>query len=389
MRAELIVESGARTGARFVLNLHQRTIIGRSPDAGITLDDDRTSRRHVELDLRSEGVFVTDLNSRNGTYVNSKRLPIRRPQLVTQGDVLDVGGHRIRITLHDMTPEARRNLPTAKHVDPLLPLDEFEVLGEIGRGAAGRVVAARQSLMNRTVAVKILREEASKDHATRERFLREGPLACRIRSPYVVEVYDVRMHQGRAFIIMEYVQGTSLRALLQGGPLPIQRALQVTHDVAMGLEAVHAAGVIHRDIKPANIMINTQGRAKLSDFGIAKDLSSAEALTATGEGLGTLWYVSPEQATGARDVDQRTDLYSLGATLYHAVAGVPPFKPKNARVLIAISQEEPQPITQLRRDCPPSLAALIHAMLHKDAELRPESALLVGERAKVLLEELG
>jgi len=199
-------------------------------------------------------------------------------------------------------------------------------------------------------------------------------------------VFDVRLVKGRVFMVMELINGPSAKDRLSGGPIPIPEALKIGEDVANGVAAAHAAGAIHRDIKPANILLSPEGIAKLSDFGIAKDLDAVVSLTAAGEGLGTLAYVSPEQATEAREVDPRTDLYSLGATLYHFVAGRPPFLPKNARVLLEILDAPAPPLQPLRPECPADVTQFIHRLLAKSPAERPTPAALVARTLRQLRE---
>lgn len=252
--------------------------------------------------------------------------------------------------------------------------DEFENLGELGSGGAGTVYAARHRASGREVAIKSLHTRVSADPVVRERFVRE----CRIQieSPHVVQVYEVRVEGDQAFLIMERVPGVSLEDHLEHcGALPIPTALGIAEQVALGLAGAHAQGVIHRDVKPGNILLTPDGTAKLGDFGIAKDLNTLESLTATGHGMGTLAYVSPEQAENAKSVDGRADLYSLGATLYHMIAGRPPFTASNsAELVVEIFEEEPPPLGAFRRDCPLPVVELVHELLEKDPDERPADA---------------
>ncbi len=380
MHAELTVEVGREVGRVFVVRLGQTFVIGRGADVAITIDDDRVSRRHASVELRPEGLFVTDLGSRNGSFMLGRQLQPDEPVLSAPGDVLELGGHRLRLDIQGLDEKSRRERQRTQRLDePLLPRVEFELLGEIGRGATGRVYAARQKLLDRTVAVKVLRSDLDDDQEGQRRFLREARVCVKIDSPFVVQVHDVRICFGRVYLIMELINGPSAKDRLAGGPLPPAEVVRIGLDVAQALLAAHRAGVVHRDIKPANILLTPSGPAKLSDFGIAKELDAVESLTASGEGLGTLAYVSPEQATEAKSVTPATDVYGLGATLYHLVAGRPPFLPTSAKVLLQIIDQPAPPVATYRPDCPTDLAALIHAMLEKQPERRPPMA-AVSER---------
>ena len=228
------------------------------------------------------------------------------------------------------------------------------------------------------MAIKVLKEELYEQEEERERFLREGRVCCRVQSPYVAQVFDVRLVAGgRSFLVMELVDGPSAKDRLTGGPFEIAEALKIGEEVARGLQAAHEAGVIHRDVKPANILLGPKN-AKLGDFGIAKDLDALVSLTLLGEGLGTLAYVSPEQATEAKLVDPRTDLYSLGATLYHLIAGIPPFMPRDVKELVEDMDRPAPSLLAYRPECPQDVADAIHPLLQKAPHARPASAALVA-----------
>ncbi|MCA9697174.1 MAG: protein kinase, partial [Myxococcales bacterium] len=294
--------------------LATRHLVGRSKVCMTSIDDRQISGEHAVLEWKGNCWELRDLGSRNGTFVDGKQLEPNKPTLCAVEDTLQLGDHVFHVMLVGIDERTRRERQRTQRLDePLLPREEFEILGEIGRGATGRVYAAHQKLLRRNVAIKVLRTEVDPDAESQARFVREGRVACMIDSPHVVEVFDLRLVGDRVYLVMELVNGVSAKDRVYGGPLPVPEALKVAEDVAFALEAAHRVGVVHRDIKPANILITPQGDAKLSDFGIAKELDSLESLTSTGEGLGTLAYVSPEQATEAKTVDRRTDLYSLGA----------------------------------------------------------------------------
>ncbi len=389
MHAELTQQAGREVGRRYVVRMGQTFVLGRGRDAHIRVEDEKVSRSHCTIELTPDGLRVTDLGSRNGTFLGEQQLPPREPRLACPDDVLQLGEHVFAVLLTGVDEQARRERARTRRLDePLLSREEFEILGEIGRGATGRVYAARQKLLGRNVAVKVLRSELDDDDEVRERFVREGRLALKIDSPNVVEVYDLRMLDGRVYLIMELVNGLSAKDRLFSGPLAIPEALSIGEQVAEALVAAHRAGVIHRDIKPANILLTAEGRAKLSDFGIAKELDALESLTHTGEGLGTLAYVSPEQATEAKAVTFATDLYSLGATLYHLIGGRPPFLPQSAKVLLQIIDQPPPPLGSLRRDCPVDVVYLVHHLLEKEPANRPPSARAVADELRRLRAKL-
>ena len=387
MHGELVVESGPQSGQRFVIRLAQRFLIGRGQGVSIHLDDDLVSRRHAEVDLRPDGwLYLRDLGSRNGTFYRGERLQAHTDVRLSPGDRVEIGGGIVvRVEIFGLTEDPSRT--ALGDEDEILPPEEFEILGEIGDGATGRVYAARQKLLDRTVAVKVFYDDGELGISERERFMREGQTAIRIRSPYVVEVFDIRLYQGRVCLIMELVNGPSLLDTLEGGgEILIPEALALCEDVARGLEEAHAVGVIHRDVKPANIMLAPTGIAKLGDFGLAKDKQSQQHLTDSNLGLGSLPYVSPEQAAGASRVDERSDIYSLGATLYHLIGRRPPFQGAKANVLMQIVDEDPPELRGLHPACPEDVSRFIHATLEKNPEARPPTIKSVVRQLRELRE---
>ncbi len=255
--------------------------------------------------------------------------------------------------------------------------DRYEIHKRIGRGGMADVFSARDLLLDRQVAVKVLFPEFATDANFVERFRREAQSAASLSHPNIVNVYDWGKYEGTYFIVMEEVQGRTLAEVLSTNKqLSSKQAAEIASEVAAALGFAHDNHVAHRDIKPANILIGTNGQVKVADFGIARALNApTEAnLTQVGSVMGTATYFSPEQAQGAQP-DPRSDLYSLGIVMYEMVAGKPPFTGENP-VSIAYKQvhDAPQPLVQIVADVPRSFEAIVAKLLAKDPKMRYPSA---------------
>jgi eukaryotic-like serine/threonine-protein kinase len=366
---ELLVQRGGQVLARHPLAPGVELLVGSDPGAGCRLEDPLVSPRHLRVVLRPQGgVEVQDLDSDTGTTSASRPLPPGQPVVLDVDDTLEVGEHVLVLQgpPRAVGPQTRRML------------DDYEPLRELGKGAAGTVFLARHRVSGREVAVKLLHAEVGTNPVERERFVREAAVGRRIQSPHVVAIYEARVDGPRAFLAMELLRGRSLRDRILAGPVPIPEALRIGLGVARGLQAAHAAGVVHRDVKPGNVMLGDDGSVKVADFGLAKDAAALQALTRTREGMGTLAYIAPEQLSDAKRVDGRADLYSLGATLFHTVAGRPPFTTPGSEIIQEIFDAPPPPLAGLRPDCPPGLARLVAWLLEKDPDDRPPDAGLVA-----------
>ncbi len=259
--------------------------------------------------------------------------------------------------------------------EPELYSGRYELLRHLARGGMAEVYLARDHLLDRPVAVKVLFAEYARDEAFVERFRREAKAAANLNHPNIVAVYDWGEENETYYIVMEYVEGQSLRDLIHDeGTLLPERAAEISADVAAALGYAHRHGVVHRDVKPGNILITPQGQVKVTDFGIARAGAGDHHLTRTGMVMGTATYFSPEQAQGS-DVDPRSDVYSLGIVTYEMVAGEPPFAGDDP-VSIAYQhvREEPMPPGIKNPDVPIDMERIILAALNKAPGDRYQSA---------------
>ncbi|MEO5816083.1 MAG: serine/threonine-protein kinase [Gemmatimonadaceae bacterium] len=261
----------------------------------------------------------------------------------------------------------------------------YELLQEIGRGGMGIVYAGRDVRLDRLVAIKVLPELVSSDEV-RERFLREARAAARLSHPSIVPIYSADDRNGVTFMVMAFVDGTTLSTRLRDGRfLAAADAVPILRDVALALNAAHSRGVIHRDIKPENILVDRlTGRAMVTDFGIARlaDAMHSGALTRTGQVLGTVGYMSPEQVTG-QEMDGRSDLYSLGVVAFETLSGKLPFDGPAPVVIVAHAIKPAPPLASVAPHVPAALCAVVDRCLRKDPADRYDS----GDALAAALEE--
>ncbi len=263
------------------------------------------------------------------------------------------------------------------HTEPTVLNDRYQLERRIGRGGMADVFLARDLLLDRPVAIKVLFPEFAVDPNFVERFRREAQSAAGLNHPNIVSVYDWGQYSNTYFMAMEYVEGRTLADILRAnGSVNSQQAAEIASEVAAAIGFAHRNGVVHRDIKPANILVGSNGQVKVADFGIARAMNAGTEsnLTQAGSVMGTATYFSPEQAQGAQP-DPRSDLYSLGIVLYEMVAGGPPFTGENP-VSIAYKQvhELPRPLNQLVVDVPQPFEAIVAKLLAKRPEIRYPNA---------------
>jgi serine/threonine-protein kinase len=245
----------------------------------------------------------------------------------------------------------------------------------LGRGGMGKVYLAEHLFLRRKVAVKVLSSKLCGEPEIVERFEREAVTAAGLDHPNIVRIHDVDEVEGRPYIVMEYVEGETLEALIRReAPLPARSAAWIAREVAGALGHAHALGFIHRDVKPGNILISKDGKVKLADFGLAKDLKRPDETQSVGLVLGTPYYVSPEQARGERP-DPRSDLYSLGVVMYAMLTGKKPFDGRTATSVIKkhVFLPRPSPLT-LRPTLARALAAIVQKLMAQRRSDRYASA---------------
>jgi serine/threonine protein kinase len=263
-------------------------------------------------------------------------------------------------------------------------IGKYKVLERIGSGGMGQVFLCEHKLMRRRVAVKVLPTAKASDPSSLERFYREARAAAALDHPNIVHAYDIDQEDNLHFLVMEYIDGASFQEIVKrSGPMEVIRACHYIRQAALGLEHAHNAGLVHRDIKPGNILVDRSGGVKILDMGLARFFRDEDdVLTKKYDEsvLGTADYLAPEQTIDSHAVDIRADIYSLGATFYFLLTGQTPFgEGTTAQKLIWHQSRQPRPLTQVRPEVPPGVAAIVEKMMAKDPAQRYQVPAAVAE----------
>ncbi len=367
---KLVCESGPAAGHEYPLS-KPLMVLGRQSTCDIQVVDEMSSRAHCQLRRDGRLWTLVDLGSRNGTLLNGKKAGERQ---LTFGDRIRIGECEYQFVKESGDVELKDLL------------SKYEIIEKIGEGGMGIVYKASQRSMARNVALKILAPKYASKLKFVEQFIREARAAGALNHPHIIQVHDVGTENDIHYFSMEFIDGpTCMQVLKEQGPFPVAEALEITRQVALALDYAHEQRLIHQDIKPDNIMLGANSVVKLADLGISKTFAEAAADESPKKVMGTPHYMAPEAALGKK-IDHRVDLYSLGATLYHLLAGRPPFNASSATDVLKCHVNDPiPPLAELNPNVPADVVALVEKLLAKKPDDRPQTAAAVAEQAKRLL----
>jgi hypothetical protein len=363
----LVIERGNDKGLTVKMEPAKAYVGGReNPAAAIQLTDPMASRSHFQISSVNGSWRIKDMKSRNGTLLNDEKLKPDVEQEIKIGDKVQVG-ETIFSFLSDQKEETTGGGLTGKTIGG------YQLMERIGRGGMGTVYRAEQISLKRIVALKVLSAKLLSDPVFVEKFVQEARAAGGLTHPNIVQVIDVGSDRGIYFFSMEYMDNGSVGDVVaKEGPVPWQRALEMMTDAAKGLIFAEKKGIIHRDIKPDNLMLTSEGAVKIGDLGLAK--KTTDVAGEGGQIFGTPHFIAPEQAQG-KPIDNRADLYALGATFYRVLTGKTPFTGENVKeILLKQIQEEPKPVQDLVKDLPDEIAAVLAKLMKKKPDDRYRSA---------------
>ncbi|MCC7508594.1 MAG: protein kinase [Planctomycetes bacterium] len=399
-RAKVRIVDGIDAGIEKDLPDEGSTTIGRRSSCDLVLRVDSVSREHCRIERHDGAYWLYDNGSSNGTLLNGLR--IEKAKLV-HGDVItldkvtleyieDSDSAHTREMIREFVVQKRPDVDGTYTAENSLigkTLKHYKVLSVIGEGGMALVYKSRDERNGEIVALKVLKRGETVDQENLQRFLKEFKTGSKLNHPNIMQVYEIGEVDGTYFIAMEYINGSSLQEILdEKGRLSAEGTLKIGIQVAKALEFAFSQRIIHRDIKPENILISREGEVKITDLGLAKELKRYVSvnITKTGEGIGTLHYMSPEQVENTRDVDQRADIYSLGATLYECLCGQPPFDEVGVwKFVEAINEKPPPDLNERVPNLHPEVWPSISRALAKRPEERQQTPTELREDLERLL----
>jgi pSer/pThr/pTyr-binding forkhead associated (FHA) protein len=389
MPKQLVVKAGPDQGSTFPLPATDFLLLGRSRAADARLTDPHVSRVHCRIEVSGDDLILLDNDSAGGTFVNGRR--INGPQALRVGDVLRVG--QTELQLRDVSPDEVKTVPPAARpaAPPAAPplgelvgqtISRYRVGAVLARGRTGTVFHAHDTEVDRPIALKVLDPRLVADDAHRERFVRAMKTVLPLRHPNLITVYAAGKTGRSCWVAMEYVEGESLTQLVQragvAGMLDWRHALGIAVHLARALECAHGQRILHRNVTPMNVLVGGRNRvAKLGDLMLAKALEGDLAinLTEPGELLGDVNYLAPERTYPSATVDERADLFSLGATLYALLTGRPPFADVSIiETIKKIRAAEPQRPRTFQMCVPDAFEGVVMKLLARRPEDRYPSA---------------
>ncbi|HVS35618.1 MAG TPA: FHA domain-containing serine/threonine-protein kinase [Gemmataceae bacterium] len=391
MSLQLLAIAGPDAGKAFILHPGPDLMLGRSGTAYYQVSDASVSRNHCQLLREGDRVTVIDHGSSSGTHVNGQKVSRR---VLVLGDVLQVGDTRLRLQVGEYALDvalahAANPAPAAKPAtgaDQLAALtgqkiSHYDVGPVLGRGRSGVVFRATDVNANRAVALKVLLPEFARDEESMQRFVRAMKTVLPLRHPNLVTLYGAGKTGPHCWTAMELVEGESMTQVIQrigvAGMLDWRYGYRMAVHIARALEYAHSNSIIHRNVAPNSILWETAGKtAKLGDLMFAKALEGnlAQQITRPGEIVGEVAFMSPERTRAEAEVDERSDLYGLGATLYALLAGRPPFEGGLIEMIARIRQTEPVKPTQFQKTIPHRLEEAVLKLMAKDSAQRYPSA---------------
>jgi len=417
MRFSLVVVQGPDTPLKVDLPASGDLVIGRGTQAGLKINDDQASRLHTRITVYPFGLSVQDLGSTNGTFVNGRRIP--GVERLASGDRIQVGNSHFTVVSSDLEGVpcgidagaallclacgnlGRGPCPRCgpSFLAPPDAIPGVRIERRLGAGNMGVVFLVRQTNLDREAALKVFPFSGDPHPERLQRFLREAKIPAMLDHPNVVRVFNTGVvcaspppglllpgqTPGKAaYILMEYVEGRNLAEIVRAaGPMALKPAVDACLQAARALASAGPMGIVHRDIKPENLVLTLGGEVKVMDFGLAKSYEETGMgkVTQTGTFMGTPSFTSPEQIRDAKRADHRSDIYSLGATLYYLIAGVPPFQGKIHDVLKRVLDQPAPRLETVRPETPPGVCDLVARCLEKDPAKR-------HARADELVEDL-